>query len=266
MRYAVCIVTYNSQADIADCLESVHKHTPDAEICVVDNASTDNTKSILSKYEGSVRLIFNDKNEGFAPATNMAIADTTAEYVIMLNPDTIVHPLWADRLAAHMNRPGVGAVGPLSTNCIGYQSVHPTDMSMLEIRERVLREAGQYSKHKLIIGFCLMTRRGIIERIGALDDNMFLGNDDLEFCWRLQCYGYSCVVAHDAFIEHKLGQSFKSNSKSSILVQQSTDALYRKLFRYFNGDVPSSETIWGVPWFKPSKEVIHECQSSRTSL
>ena len=259
--YSVCIVTYNSEKDIEECLGSVIENTGGrCDICVVDNASTDHTVEIIAESFSGITVIKNDTNRGFSAATNQAIAATRGEYVIMLNPDTIVHPLWADRMRAHMDaQPRVGAVGPMSTNCIGYQSIKTYNWAP----EDVLANAGAYTQKDLLIGFCLMTRRRIIGEIGGLDELLFLGNDDLEFCWRLKVYGFKCILAHDAFIEHKLGQSFKSNSKSTELVQESTDQLYRKLDEYFNGNAPSGFTLWGIPWFKPSQGVIDECRNKR---
>lgn len=257
-RYAVCIVTYNSEKEISACLKSVLAHTPDCEICVVDNASTDNTAMILEKFP--VSRVLNDKNVGYSVAMNQAIRWTQAEYVIMLNPDTVVKPLWAERMAAHFSKKNVGAVGPLSTNCMVYQSVTAYYPDLTDVCEKVLMNAGSYSHHDLIMGFCMMVRRSTLNRVGYLDETLFLGNDDLELCWRLRCYGYQCVVARDAYIEHEMQRSFNSlpSSQKEALAKQSSDALYRKLHKYFDGKVPSSVDIWGVDIYKPSKEVIDE--------
>lgn len=256
-KYAIIIVTYNSAKDIAECIQSVKRHTTDYELIVVDNASSDLTRLAVAVED--VKVHANQYNIGYSAAINQGIQMTTAEYVIMLNPDTVVYPLWAERMANHFNKPNVGAVGPMSTNCIGYQSVANYELKNDCIPEAVLMNAGAHVEVKLVVGFCLMTRRGIINRIGGLDPNLFFGNDDLDFCWRLRESGYKIVLAMDAFIDHKLGQSSKSNSNVPTLVQESTDYLYRKLMSYYHGVPPTSEELWGIPWFKPSQKAI-QCQ------
>lgn len=188
----------------------------------------------------------------------------------MLNPDTRVHPLWADRMAAHFNdKPNVGAVGPVSTNCLSTQSyyaIYGAHAKEEDMCEQVLRNSTSYVKAKLLIGFCLMTRRGIMNKIGKLDPNCFLGNDDLEYSLRLRMHGYELIVAKDAFIAHDMQKSFASVPKetTSKLVQESTDYLYRKLFKVFDGKIPSPEELWGINWFKPSQELIDDLSRANT--
>ena len=109
---------------------------------------------------------------------------------------------------------------------------------------------------KLLIGFCLMLRREIIDRIGMLDENLFLGSDDLEYSLRLRANGYSLLVATDTFVYHKGQASFDSepSKKMNDLTQQSQDALYTKLERTFRPDpVPTSLELWGMEWFRPTQ-------------
>src|SRR5437016_5836981 len=84
----VTIVTFNSGRFVAQCLESVlEQDYPQKEVIVVDNASTDDTRTILREFEGRVRVIYNRENVGFAAGQNQAIALSDAEWVLALNPD-----------------------------------------------------------------------------------------------------------------------------------------------------------------------------------
>src|SRR5690242_7023813 len=96
---AVTIVTYNSRRYIGACLDAVLRQTGVAfEVVVVDNASTDSTREILARFAGRTRLIYNDRNVGFAAGQNQAIAATPADWVLALNPDVLLTPGFLSRL------------------------------------------------------------------------------------------------------------------------------------------------------------------------
>ncbi len=267
-RYSIIIVSYNSSHEIGTCIKSIEKNTRDFEIIVIDNASKDNTLEILAQFPGII-TIKNSDNKGFSRAVNQGLRIAKGRFIISLNPDTVVYPLWADRMADKMIRiKNVGAVGPLSTNCIGYQSIfnhlniHPSQpIDKNEISERVLNNSGQYFENNILIGFCLMTSREVLNHIGFLDERLFLGNDDLDLSWRLKLNGYKLIVAKDAFIAHDMQKSFSTEPKAvtSKLVQESTDMLYRKLARYYGKqNVPDPGQLWGIDWYKPSENVLQE--------
>jgi len=269
VKYSIVIVTYNSETDIGICLSAIQKSTRNHEIIVIDNASRDKTREAIAGFPG-IKTIFNSENRGFSAATNQGIMASTGEYIVLLNPDTAVFPLWADRMAEKFQRiSNVGAVGPLSTNCIGYQSVFVhfkdhdfnNDTGFRAIAEKVMLCQGKHFETNLLIGFCLMFKREVIDHVGLLDERLFLGNDDLDLSWRLRLHGYKLIVAQDAFIAHEMQKSFKTEKKETTekLVQKSTDALYRKLVRYYGKkNLPTAEQLWGIPWFKPSDKVQAE--------
>src|ERR1700675_1610526 len=88
---SVTIVTYNSEKYLEACLRSVFSQTYTAlKVVVVDNASTDGSREILRRFAGRIRLILNDKNLGFAEGQNQAIAASTSEWVLVLNPDVVL--------------------------------------------------------------------------------------------------------------------------------------------------------------------------------
>src|SRR6195952_1922509 len=88
---SVTIVTYNSGRFIKRCLESVlDQDYPFKEIIVIDNNSTDGTVDILEPFEDRCRIVYNDENVGFAAAQNQAIALSTSEWILTLNPDVLL--------------------------------------------------------------------------------------------------------------------------------------------------------------------------------
>ena len=106
---------------------------------------------------------------------------------------------------------------------------------------------------KLLIGFCLMLRRSALERVGLLDEDLFLGSDDLELCWRLRLQGFGLQIATDAYVEHKGSTSFNTlpSETTRCLLEESTRVLVRKLEAHYGaGKVPTSRELWGLDIFR----------------
>jgi GT2 family glycosyltransferase len=263
---AIVIVSYNSAATIDRCLDSVQKHTDiPHEVIVVDNASADDTRRLAASR--GVRVIENGKNLGFTRACNQGIeatrgADPSNGFVVLLNPDTVVTPGWLPRLLKPL-REGAAACGPLSNYVAALQKYElylnglgePRPTDMLQLAAALGRaNAGQTVDTKLLIGFCLAMRRDLIEKHGALDESLFLGNDDLEYSHRMRNLGYSLKIALDCFVYHEGQKSFQSLAPSdrTRLVQESTNALRAKLESIHGKDrVPAPMELWGIDWFTP---------------
>ncbi|MDY6953410.1 MAG: glycosyltransferase, partial [Thermodesulfobacteriota bacterium] len=262
IKTSIIIVTYNSLADIRKCVDSIVRHTSfPYEIIVVDNVSSDGTQDYLKTLKRA-KVILNATNNGFSRGCNQGIAQARGDYIVLLNPDTMVTQGWDGRLMAHFQE-SVGAVGPVSNYVAGLQKVElysdekPSGHIDIKGLQDSLyqRNRGRSVETKLLIGFCFMIKREVIEDVGMLDEDLFLGNDDLELSLRLRNKGHKLLVATDTFVYHKGQASFQSepSEKTKRLVQESTDALYRKLQDQYGRDqVPSPQTLWGIDWFKPS--------------
>ncbi|MDY6986512.1 MAG: glycosyltransferase [Thermodesulfobacteriota bacterium] len=265
IKTSIIVVTYNSLADITKCIDSITRNTSfPYEIIVIDNVSSDGTQDYLKTLKDA-KIILNSTNNGFSKGCNQGISKARGDYIVLLNPDTMVSKGWDAHLTAHF-QDGVGAVGPVSNYVAGLQKVelYCDEKPSGQIHVNGLQDA-LYNRNrkrsvetKLLIGFCFMTKREVIDKVGMLDEDLFLGNDDLELSLRLRKNGYKLLVATDTFIYHKGQASFKSepSEKTRRLVQESTDALYRKLQEQYGQDqVPSPQELWGIDWFKPSPEI-----------
>lgn len=262
-RTSIIIVTYNSARTIRACLDSIFSATrTPIELIVVDNASTDTTRAVLAEYRDRITALFNSENAGFSRGCNQGIRASTGEYVVLLNPDTVVTAGWLERMLAHIS-PGVGAVGPVSDYVAGLQKCQlylpadrPATMTLPELADLLGGvNRRQAVETRLLIGFCLAAPRKVLDEVGLLDEDLFLGNDDLDLSWRLRLRGYRLLVATDAFVHHEGQVSFKSEAetKTSRLVQESTDRLYAKLEAHYGvGNIPSPMELWGIDWFKPT--------------
>ena len=274
MNTAVIIVTYNSAATLAACLASVlAARQAGDELVVVDNASRDATPVILSRLAASlsvthITVIQNKANLGFAAAVNQGIKASCSPLVALLNPDTVVPNGWQKRLASHFSEPQVAAVGPVSNFAAARQSVAchwqglpPDGGGVQEAAERLYAiNAGCYETTPLLIGFCLLLRRELLEKLGGLDERLFLGNDDLELSWRLRLHGYELRIATDCFVYHEGQHSFRTDPSSVTgrLVRESSNALYAILVEHYGAKrVPPPSELWNIDWFAPDAPMFN---------
>jgi GT2 family glycosyltransferase len=265
MKYSIIIVSYNCLRYLRECIQSVQAHSEDYEIIVVDNASTDGTDRYISE-NGSVYEVCESENTGFAPACNEGAKEAQGEYLVFLNPDTLVTPDWLPNMSKYFLMPKIGAVGPVSNYVAGAQKYEwyceaPNrylDASANEFSRHIRnRNYCRYVENKFLIGFCMMIPRSIFQEIGGMDADLFLGNDDLDLSWRLRIAGYKLIIATDVFIHHAGGKSFESEDREETekQLQESADILYRKLERHYGiGKVPASMELWGMDWFRGMKK------------
>ncbi|MGB9683276.1 MAG: glycosyltransferase, partial [bacterium] len=266
---SIIIVTYNSSSTIETCLNSIISNTLDIpyEIIIVDNNSRDNTMEICRKVLSSSRvpykIIENKENTGYTAGANQGVRNSTGEYILFMNPDVFVFKDWLPEMLKYFQIENVGAVGPISDYVAGLQkfqfymeSNNIKDSETLT-RDLLSKNKGRGIETKLLIGFCLLTKRDILEEVGLFDEELFLGNDDLDFSWRLRINGYKLIIATDVFVHHEGQVSFKGepSKKTELLVQESTNYLYKKLKEYYKGNPPNPIDLWGITWFKPYKSL-----------
>lgn len=265
----IVIVTYNSAFTLDACLDSLTKTLrPGDSVLVIDNASRDDTvyKAQARISELPLELIVNSENKGYASAGNQGIRRSRTPFVVLLNPDTVVTERWLERLLDHFGDSSIAAVGPVSNFAAGRQSVAchwngslPEGLGPDQAAERILQiNQGKSEETALLIGFCLMLRRELPDCSVFMDERLFLGNDDLELCWRLRLHGYHLLIATDCFVYHEGQHSFRTDPEklTGRLVQESSSALYRILETcYGPGRVPLPERIWGIDWFSAEDAV-----------
>jgi GT2 family glycosyltransferase len=212
-------------------------------------------------------VILNPENVGFSEGCNIGIRESDGEYTVLLNPDTNVPEGWLARMREYFADDSVGAVGPMSNYVAGVQqygfhflagmagSITAQEIQTLAQSINTRRSV----ESKLLIGFCMMLRRSVLDQVGLLDSELFLGCDDLDMSWRLRLAVYRLLVATDVFVLHKGHVSFDTEpqTKTDALVQKSTDVLARKLQKHYGeGNVPSPAEIWGIDWFTPSPDAL----------
>ena len=215
---SVTIVTYNSGRFIRRCLESVlAQKYPHKEIIVIDNASTDGTVDILEQFEDRCRIVYNDDNVGFAAAQNQAIALSSGDWVLTLNPDVLLLPNFIHALisAGDMD-PTAGTVcGKLLTMMANFDLpdrplVDSTGIyftPMLRHLDRGSQEVdnGHFLNHEYVFGAtaaAALYRREMIEDISIdgefFDPDFFVYREDADVAWRAQLFGWRCIYTPHA--------------------------------------------------------------------
>ena len=231
---SIVILTHNQLEFTRLCVESI-RHYTDApyELIFVDNASTDGTGDYLDSISGAL-IIRNTTNRGFPAAANQGIRAANGRQVLLLNNDTIVTTGWLTRLLnAFEADPHIGLAGPCS-NCVGSDQQVPANYNDLSNLDGFAWDWARQNLGKLLdtdrlIGFCLLIRREVINRIGLLDEDFGLGCfEDDDYCKRALHAGFRAVIARDAFVHHFGGQTFLGIGVDYAALLQSNKDLFLK--------------------------------------
>lgn len=249
-RASIIIVTYNNIALNHLCLESIIRNTayPDYEIVVVDNNSADGTQDYLLRLaagRANVKVILNQKNEGFARANNQGLCESRGEYLVLLNNDTIVPPGWLTRLIFHLKDERVGLAGPV-TNFAGNESrieTHYRSWAEMEdfAADRMWANDGLIADIKMLAMFCVGFRRQVYEEVGPLDEQFGIGMfEDDDYSLRVKARGYRVVCAADVFVHH-----FGQASFGKLIESGQYDLIFEENRHRF-------ETKWNTKWIPHS--------------
>lgn len=224
-KVSVVVVTYGSSSEIPDCVESLLKQSVPVEIFLVDNASLDNTAQVISEYVEryeNVHAILNKENIGLAAGNNVPIGKCQGDYLLMLNPDTLLRDNSLRYMTEYLDtHPDVGVVGPKHVYADGKPHVtfrkrwgirHVVTWRVLPYRiPRLLHD--RFSSYETqdvlyVSGSCLLIRRDIFEMIGGYDPEYFLTIEDVcDLCIRVKQTGSRVVFLSDAEIVHLSGRS-----------------------------------------------------------
>ncbi len=214
----VTIVTYNSREYLEPCLEAVFRQTHHpVEVVIVDNASTDGTPAMLERFEGRVRVEYNDRNIGFAAAQNQAIRLSKSDWVLALNPDVLLDPDFIEQLvgAARIGcRIGtvcgrLRAIGP-DLNAAAADFIDTTGIYFTPSMRHFDRGSGEpddgrFRDMQYVFGAsaaAALYRREMIGDVSTrgnfFDPDFFAYREDADVAWRAQLLGWRCLYVPDA--------------------------------------------------------------------
>ncbi|RRR72249.1 MAG: glycosyltransferase family 2 protein [Candidatus Viridilinea halotolerans] len=229
-KLAVVILNYRRPDLLAACLASIYTAPPRAtlELWVVDNASGDTSVPMVRTCFPQVHLIESPANLGFSRGNNLAlraiVAEANADYVLLLNNDTIVPAGALDGLVAYLEQhPAVGAVGPKlllpdgSLDLACRRSFPSPTIAFYRMSglAALLPRSPRFGRYNLtyldpdqetevdaLVGACMLLRRSVIAEVGLLDEQFFMYGEDLDWCFRIKQYGWKIVYAPHVIVHH----------------------------------------------------------------
>ncbi len=252
MKLSVIIVNYNVQYFLDQCLSSVRKalENIDGEVIVVDNDSIDGSNSMVRKKYPEARLMANKKNVGFSVANNQGIKKSTGEYVLLLNPDTVVEHDTFEKVISFMDgHPDAGALGvkmldgsgkflpeskrglPTPSTAFykmfGFSSLFPHSKRFARYHLGHL-DKDQIHKVEILPGAFMLLRKSVIEKTGLLDESFFMYGEDIDLSYRIIKAGYSNYYYPETRIIHYKGESTKKGSVNYVLVFYNAMVIFAK--------------------------------------
>jgi GT2 family glycosyltransferase len=249
MLLSVVIITWNTQQDVAICIDSVMEATDNrtTEIIVVDNGSTDQTCAILQSYGERLNLICLNRNSGVAVARNIGMKRAKGMYVWILDVDTVVNKDAVDGMMDYLSRHpecGLCACRLQSANGEVQDSCRRLPYPKHKIRNLIAgktadsffwKKIHEYVKKKnekqfyrkelkgdrpfeveYVIGACQLFRKKTLDEVGYLDEKIFYGPEDADFCLRINRKGYKIVCLPDISIIHHYNRMSNRKLCSSI--------------------------------------------------
>ncbi len=226
---SIIILNYNANQLILDCIESITKtNYENFEIIVVDNASTDNSHIKCKEKFEKICLIENEKNLGYCEGNNVGIKNAKGEFIVILNPDTIVHPDWLSELIRVYNEHGEALYQPKHLS-LKEKSIIMSTGNMMNVfgfgyaREKGKKDVNQYNEIEQIgyaSGTCLFAPVSVLNKIGLLDPFIFLYHDDLDLGWRAAQLGIKSYYVPSSIIYHAESYSLKWNSEKFFWLER----------------------------------------------
>lgn len=230
-KLSVIILNYNTEDLLKDCLNSVKKsiNNDNFETIVVDNGSDDDSVALVKKNFRWAKLIENKKNLGFAAGNNIAIREARGDYILLLNPDTVVRQGALKTVLKYLREnPKVGAAtcrvelpdGSLDYSChrgfptpwnaftyfSGLAKFFPKS-KLFAGYTATYKDLGKVHEIDALTGAFAMVNKDAGEAVGWLDEDYFWNGEDIDFCYKLKRAGWKIVYIPDVKIIHYKGSA-----------------------------------------------------------
>jgi GT2 family glycosyltransferase len=248
MKVSVIIPNWNGAPHLPACLNALRAQTVrDFEVIVADNASTDESRTLLARDYPEVRVLALERNFGFTGACNAGMRAASGEILVLLNNDTEAGPTWlAELLAAFGRHPRAGLIASRmllfdrrdifhTAGDIFKSDGTPGNRGVWQKDEGQFIEGPVFSAN----GGSAAYRRVMLDEIGLLDDDFYFSCEDVDLAWRAQLAGWQCVYAPRAVVYHKLSASGGGATASYhdgrnfiyLLVKDVPDGVWKKYWR-----------------------------------
>ena len=219
---SVIILNYNAGELLLNCIESIKKSAyKNLEVIVVDNISTDKSQEICKEKYPDIKLIQNAENFGYCEGNNVGIRKAKGDFIMILNPDTIVEPNCIRELIFAHEKLGEGLYQPKILSLNEKQVLQSTGNMIHVFGFGFAKDKGrkdeevdeEIKKIGYASGTCLFTSRNVFEKVGLLDAFLFLYHDDLDFGWRASQIGINSYYIPKSKIYHVESYSLKWSAK-----------------------------------------------------
>ncbi len=284
----VIIVSYNTKFDLNKCLTSVFgsRQSISFKVCVVDNNSHDLSPDMVASCFSDVLLLRSDTNLGFAKANNLILRNLDTEFVLLLNPDTIVQDHAFDSTVNFLKEhPQVGMVtcklvtgnGSLDLACrrsfpsafdgfcraSGLSKLFPKSRLFARYNLTYLDE-DEINEVDAINGAFMMVRSKVINEVGLLDEDYFMYMEDLDWCFRFKEKGWKTFYIPSHTVIHLKGQSGKKHSTKMISeFFKSMEYFYRKNYLTKKSTIANTSTIAGIRMWRYATLLINSMRSDK---
>ncbi len=242
MKLSVIIVNYNVKHFIEQCLISVFNAMKriDGDVYVVDNNSVDGSNEMIQERFPDVKLIANKENVGFSKANNQAMRDSKAEYVLLLNPDTVIEEDTLEKVVDFMDEhrdagglgvkmiDGKGVFLPESKRALpspsvafykifGLSALFPKSKRFARYHLGFL-DNNETHEVEILSGAFMLMRKSALDKVGLLDETFFMYGEDIDLSYRLILGGYKNYYYPKTSIIHYKGESTKKSSVNYVFV------------------------------------------------
>ncbi|MDP8255642.1 MAG: glycosyltransferase family 2 protein [Candidatus Alcyoniella australis] len=249
---SIIIVNYNTGELLAACLESIYAQQTalSLEVLVVDNYSNDGSAQMVRERFGDVLLFANQCNLGFVRANNRAIERSRGRRLLLLNPDTVVPPGTLERLVQFLDSSsGAGIVGCKQVDGQGRIQLtwgrFPTVLSEIQRKSRHMRMSLDDSAVRTalednlngtcnvdwVAGSCMLVRREVVDKIGPMDENIFMYFEDIDWCRRAREAGFRVCIDSQTQIVHFGGESAATDKITSLIEYRRSQFYFLRKYR-----------------------------------
>lgn len=271
MKLSVIIVNYKVKYYLEQCLRSVTEASKGiaVEVIVVDNASGDGSVEYLSERFPDITIIASKENLGFARANNLAIRNSHGEYILLLNPDTIVaENTFTDFIGLMERHPDAGGCGaymlhtngsfaPESRRGLPTPFVAFCKMSGLASLFPKTRTFGRYymsyldknkeNRIEIMSGAFMFLRREALDKAGLLDEDFFMYGEDIDLSYRILKAGYNNYFLPSRILHYKGESTVKSSYRYVHTFYQAMELFFNKHYSHYSLllKLPIKLAIWG---------------------
>lgn len=261
MKLSVIIVNYNVEHFLEQCLHSVRKACEgiESEVWVVDNASADGSLRMLREKFPEVKVIANRENVGFARANNQAIKQAGGEYILLLNPDTVVEEDTFSLTLAFMDQhPEAGGLGVKMVDgkgrflreskrglptpatalyrIIGLSSLFPHSPVFARYYLGHLSD-DEIHEVEILAGAFMLLRKSVLDQVGLLDEDYFMYGEDVDLSYRILKAGYKNYYFPHTRIIHYKGESTRKSSVNYVFTFYQAMAIFAR--KHFSAGLAS---------------------------